>query len=153
MSALDFPEPFRHDHPPVVNVNEEFERQIGFSQRAADWLTGVVGSWTFIIVQTVLLLLWAALNLTAWFRHWDPYPFIFMNLILSLQAAYTAPIIMMSQNRQDARDRLEVHNDFQINSKAEIEIRAVLDHLAAQDRALMRMQETLEQMARGSRRS
>ena len=152
MSAVDFPEPFRHDHPPVADVNEEFEKQLGFGQRAADWLTAVVGSWSFMIVQTVLLALWAALNLTAWLQHWDPYPFIFMNLVLSLQAAYTAPIIMMSQNRQDARDRLEVHNDYLINSKAEIEIRAVLDHLAAQDRALVNMQELLEQLASKCRR-
>lgn len=104
--------------------------------RAADWIAGAVGSWTFILIQSGLLVLWAVLNLTAWVRHWDPYPFILMNLVLSLQAAYTAPMIMMSQNRQAARDRLEAHNDYLINQKAEEEIRAVLDHLVAQDQAL-----------------
>jgi uncharacterized membrane protein len=79
---------------------------------------------------------WAILNVTAWVKHWDPYPFILMNLFLSLQAAYTAPIIMMSQNRQAERDRLEAHNDYRINLKTEKEVRAILDHLAAQDRAL-----------------
>ena len=147
MSELEFPRPFRHDHPPVVNVNEAFERQLRFGQRAADWLTAVVGSWPFIIVQTVIFAIWALLNVTAWMLHWDPYPFILMNLVLSLQAAYAAPIIMMSQKRQDIRDRLEVHNDYLVNSKAELEIRAILDHLAAQDVALARLHDLLEHRA------
>ena len=75
--------------------------------------------------------------------HWDPYPFILMNLFLSLQAAYTAPMLMMSQNRLAARDRLEAHNDFEINRKAEEEVRAVLEHLSAQDEALAKIVETL----------
>ena len=149
MSDLDFPEPFRHDHPPVINTNEEFEGQLSFGERAADWLAAVVGSWPFIIGQTVLLAIWAVLNLTAWILHWDPYPFILMNLVLSLQAAYAAPIIMMSQNRQDRRDRLDVQNDYLINSKAEVEIRAILDHLAAQDRALAKLYDMLEHAKRG----
>lgn len=90
----------------------------------------------FIIIQSVILTGWVILNITAWVNHWDPYPFILMNLVLSLQAAYTAPVIMMSQNRQAARDRLETHNDYLINQKAEEEIRAILSHLAAQDQAL-----------------
>ncbi len=79
--------------------------------------------------------------MVAWSYHWDPYPFILMNLLLSLQAAYTAPMIMMSQNRKADRDRLEAHNDYLINLKAEEEIRAILDHLVAQDQALMQIAE------------
>ena len=86
---------------------------------------------------------WAWLNLTAWINHWDPYPFILMNLFLSLQAAYTAPMLMMSQNRLAARDRLEAHNDYEINRKAEEEVRAVLEHLSAQDAALAKIVETM----------
>jgi uncharacterized membrane protein len=96
MAAPEFPKPYRHDHPPVVDVNKAFEKNLGLGQRAADWLAAAVGSWTFILGQTVMLLIWAALNVTAWVLHWDPYPFILMNLLLSLQAAYAAPIIMMS---------------------------------------------------------
>ena len=81
--------------------------------------------------------------MTAAVHHWDPYPFILMNLFLSLQAAYTAPVLMMSQNRLAARDRLEAHNDYEINRKAEEEVRAVLDHLSAQDQALTRIVEAL----------
>ncbi|GIK43276.1 MAG: membrane protein [Chloroflexota bacterium] len=136
LKKLPFPEPFRHEHPPVANVNEVFEEQLSLSQQAADGVARVVGSWKFIIIQSVILTGWVILNVTAWVRHWDPYPFILMNLVLSLQAAYTAPVIMMSQNRQAARDRLEAHNDYLINQKAEEEIRAILNHLAAQDQAL-----------------
>ena len=149
MSELKFPKPFHHDHPPVIEVNEEFEEQLSFGQRAADWLAAVVGSWSFMIGQTVLLAIWAVLNIEAWIQHWDPYPFILMNLVLSLQAAYAAPIIMMSQNRLDARDRLNMRNDFLINSKAEVEIRVILDHLAAQDRALVKIYDLLEQALKG----
>ena len=136
MSRLQFPHPFTHEHPPVRNVNEIVAERLTLGQRAADRVAKTVGSWTFILTQSVLLTFWVALNVTAVLRHWDPYPFILMNLVLSLQAAYTAPIIMMSQNRTALRDRLEAHQDFEINQKAEIEIRAVLDHLASQDRAL-----------------
>lgn len=138
-----FPVPFRHDHPPVRNVNEMVEERLTLGQRASDRVATVVGSWPFIIVQSVLLMAWAAVNVTAWVKHWDPYPFILMNLFLSLQAAYTAPVIMMSQNRQAMQDRIEAHNDFLINQKAEEEIRAILEHLAAQDEALIHLHETI----------
>lgn len=144
MKSIRFPHKFQHNHPPVQDVNALFEEQLTFGQRAADAVVRVVGSWRFIIIQSVLLTLWVILNVTAWARHWDPYPFILMNLVLSLQAAYTAPMIMMSQNRQAARDRLEAHNDYLTNLKAEEEIRAVLDHLAAQDQALQTILEHLD---------
>ncbi len=143
MTQLRFPEPFQHLHPPVENVDEVFREHLTFGQRAADRVAATAGSWPFIIVQSVLLAVWAALNVTAWIHHWDPYPFILMNLVLSLQAAYTAPVLLMSQNRQAARDRMEAHHDFLINQKAEEEIRAILDHLAAQDEALVRIDRAL----------
>jgi len=142
--AIHFPRPFQHKHPPVRSVNELDAEQATVGQRAADAVVRVVGSWQFIIIQSSVLSVWVVLNVTAWIHHWDPYPFILMNLVLSLQAAYTAPMIMMSQNRQAARDRLEAHNDYLTNLRAEEEIRAVLDHLAAQDSALM---EILQKMA------
>ena len=107
-------------------------------------MAGVLGSWRFILIQSALLGIWVVLNATAWLRHWDPYPFILMNLVLSLQAAYTAPVILMSQNRLAARDRLEAHNDFVVNQKAEEEIRAIIEHLEAQDRALLELAHGLE---------
>lgn len=136
LKRLQFPAPFKHRHPPVQDVNDVFQEQLTAGQRAADSVARIMGSWKFVIIQSIFFFCWIVLNVAGWVYKWDPYPFILMNLALSLQAAYAAPIIMMSQNRQAARDRLEAHNDFLINQKAEEEIRAILDHLAAQDLAL-----------------
>jgi uncharacterized membrane protein len=144
--SLQFPKPYQHDHPPVSNVNEVFEEKQTFGLRAADRVAQMVGSWKFIIIQSVVLMAWGGLNAIAWGFHWDPYPFILMNLFLSMQAAYTAPVIMMSQNRQTLKDRLESHNDFQVNQKAEEEIRAILDHLAAQDVAMQEIHRKIEEL-------
>jgi len=91
-------------------------------QRIADAVAATMGSWKFIIIQSILLFLWIVLNITAYVKQWDPYPFILLNLALSFQAAYAAPFIMMSQNRQQDIDRLAAQNDYQINVKAELEI-------------------------------
>jgi uncharacterized membrane protein len=147
LKKLTFPEPFEHRHPPIQNINQVFQEQLAPGQRIADWVAITMGSWRFIIIQSVILGLWIMVNVVAWFYHWDPYPFILMNLVLSTQAAYAAPIIMMSQNRQAARDRLEAHNDFVIDQKAEEEIRAILDHLAAQDQALNQIYQMLLEMS------
>jgi uncharacterized membrane protein len=89
--------------------------------RVADRFAAVVGSWKFIIIQSVLLCIWVILNITAWIAHWDPYPFILLNLALSFQAAYASPIIMMSQNRQARLAERRNHLDLQINLLAEQE--------------------------------
>lgn len=146
MKTLRFPQPFVHSHPPIKNVNEIIDEKLTLGQKTADYVARMMGSWSFIIGQSCLLALWGVLNVVAWTRHWDPYPFILMNLFLSLQAAYTAPVIMMSQNRVAARDRIEAHQDFLINQKAEEEVRAILAHLAAQDQALAIIHETLSNL-------
>ena len=91
-------------------------------QKIADGVAATMGSWTFIIIQSVILMIWIALNVTAYVNQWDPYPFILLNLALSFQAAYAAPFIMMSQNRQQDIDRKSAEDDFKINIKAELEI-------------------------------
>ncbi|MFA6266817.1 MAG: DUF1003 domain-containing protein [Pseudolabrys sp.] len=91
-------------------------------QRIADSVAATMGSWKFIIIQSAILLVWIALNVTAYVQQWDPYPLILLNLALSFQAAYAAPFIMMSQNRQQDIDRKAAENDYQINVKAELEI-------------------------------
>ena len=91
-------------------------------ERISDMLTQIVGSWKFILIQSGLLFIWIVMNLMAWIQAWDPYPFILLNLVLSFQAAFTAPIIMMSQNRQSIIDRKKAENDYDINVKAELEI-------------------------------
>jgi uncharacterized membrane protein len=91
-------------------------------ETVSDIVAATVGSWRFIIIQSVLMVIWIVLNVIAWQYRWDPYPFILLNLALSFQAAYTAPIIMMSQNRQAAVDRQNQESDYEVNRKAELEI-------------------------------
>jgi len=104
------------------NVAREFEDHLTLGQRIADRVAEIMGSWTFIIIQSTILAAWIALNVAAYVNHWDPYPFILLNLGLSFQAAYAAPIIMMSQNRQAEKDRLQSRNDYEVDMKAEMEI-------------------------------
>ena len=114
-------------------VDQEYDSTLTFGQRLSDKIASFGGSWRFIIIFFCILLLWIAVNSIIWaYRPFDPYPFILLNLILSCLAAIQAPIIMMSQNRQEAKDRLRASHDYQVNLKAELEIRQLhqkLDHL------------------------
>ncbi len=105
-------------------------------QRIADAVARVLGSWTFIVIQTAILALWISANLLGATRSWDPYPFILLNLALSFQAAYSAPVLMMSQNRQQEIDRRAAETDYRTNVKAELEIELLhekIDQLRAQE--------------------
>jgi uncharacterized membrane protein len=111
--------------PIVRNVNQEYDEQLTFGQRVADKVASFGGSWTFIIIFASIITGWIILNsiLLAVKKHtFDPYPFILLNLMLSMLAALQAPVIMMSQNRQAAKDRLDAAHDYEINLKAECEI-------------------------------
>ena len=108
-----------------INPSEKipsYTRSTTLSERMADKITTVVGSWRFLIIQSALLVLWVILNVTAYTNQWDPYPFILLNLALSFQAAYTAPIIMMSQNREAQIDRAKLDYYYDVNLKQELEI-------------------------------
>ena len=94
-------------------------------QRIADAVAKGMGSWTFIIGQSVFVVIWMALNVVGFIRHWDVYPFILLNLIFSTQAAYAAPIIMMAQNRQGERDRMQAQEDYRCNIEAKLEIESL----------------------------
>jgi uncharacterized membrane protein len=133
-----------HNHPPVRNVNELHREKLSQGQRIADRLAAVMGSWTFIISQSVVLAVWITLNVIAYVQHWDPYPFILLNLTLSFQAAYAAPIIMMSQNRQAAKDRLMAEQDYLVNMKAEEEVKSIMHHLEQQDEVMLDIMRRLE---------
>jgi uncharacterized membrane protein len=107
------------------NINKEFDSQLTFGQRVADKVAAFGGSWTFIIIFASILIAWVALNsivLAKLKSAFDPYPYILLNLFLSMLAAIQAPIIMMSQNRQAAKDRLDAAHDYEVNLKAELEI-------------------------------
>ncbi len=107
------------------NWHKKHEDTLSFSQRLADEIANGMGSWRFIILQTIFVLLWMAMNIIGFIRHWDAYPFILLNLIFSTQAAYSAPIIMMAQNRQADRDRVQAEADYQTNIEAKKEIEAL----------------------------
>lgn len=100
-------------------------------QRIADNVARGMGSWTFIIWQSIFVVIWMALNVIGFVRHWDVYPFILLNLIFSTQAAYAAPIIMMAQNRQSERDRIQAQEDYDTNVEAKKEIEALQIQLTA----------------------
>jgi len=133
---------YKHDHPPVVNplVVEEQKQRLG--QKVADKVASIVGGWPFIIFQSTILCCWIAFNVYVVKRYhddkagFDPYPFILLNLMLSFQAAYTGPIVMMSQNRQNEKDRLAAQSDFDCNKTAEEEVRVIMEHLVYQDAVL-----------------
>jgi len=93
-----------------------------FGQRVSDKLADVAGSWRFIFAFGVILGVWVLLNTVALVHHWDKYPYILLNLFLSMLAAIQAPVIMMSQNRQEDRDRIRAEHDYEVNLKAELEI-------------------------------
>ena len=103
-------------------TEDDDAQPLTIGQSIADKVAATMGSWRFIIIQSTILAGWIALNITAYINHWDPYPFILLNLALSFQAAYAAPFIMMSQNRQQEIDRKNAESDYQINVKAELEI-------------------------------
>ena len=108
---------------------DKHRETLSFGQRIADKVAKGMGSWRFIIWQTIFVIIWMALNVIGFIRHWDVYPFILLNLIFSTQAAYAAPIIMMAQNRQSERDRLQAQADFDTNIEAKQEIEALQKQL------------------------
>lgn len=115
------------------NVDNEFERDWTFGERLADQIAAFGGSWSFLIIFALFISFWIVMNtIVLFWRPVDPFPFILLNLLLSCLAAIQAPVIMMSQNRQEAKDRLREQHDYQVNLKAELEIRQIhekLDHL------------------------
>jgi uncharacterized membrane protein len=108
------------------DLNQE---SLEFGQRLADNVAQGMGSWRFIIIQTIVVALWMILNVVGFAYHWDVYPFILLNLVFSTQAAYAAPIIMMAQNRQNDRDRAQANADYETNCKAKEEIELLMSKL------------------------
>ena len=112
------------------NLNRQFDRQMTVGERTADKVAAFDGSWRFIILFLTAMAVWILGNsLYLLWRPFDPYPYILLNLVLSLLAAIQAPVIIMSQNRQEDRDRMRAENDYKVNLKAELEIRTISDKL------------------------
>ncbi|MCG9793222.1 DUF1003 domain-containing protein [Flavobacterium algicola] len=129
------------------NWHQKHRKSLGLGGRVADRVAKGMGSWTFIIIQTAFVIVWMGLNVVAYFKHWDAYPFILLNLLFSTQAAYAAPIIMMAQNRQSERDRVQAQDDYNTNKEAKIEIEALAAKLnAIEVEKLDKIIKILEQM-------
>ena len=114
-----------------INVHHFFDSKLTIGQRSADLVAEIVGSWGFIIFFLVFIVIWMGLNVSlVLFGIWDPYPFILLNFVLSCLAALQAPVILMSQNRQAERDRVNFKYDYQVNRKSEREVQQILKELA-----------------------
>jgi uncharacterized membrane protein len=113
----------------VKNWHSSHTDSLGFGQRLADKVANGMGSWRFIIWQTIIVIVWMTANVVGFVYHWDIYPYILLNLVFSTQAAYAAPIIMMAQNRQGERDRAQADADYETNCEAKKEIEELLEKL------------------------
>ncbi len=134
-----------NNRTPIKTWHDKHQKSLTLGQRIADGLAHGMGSWTFIIIQTVFVIFWMILNIVAYINHWDPYPFILLNLLFSTQAAYSAPIIMMAQNRQNERDRHQAEEDYKTNISAKQEIEQLQKELARiEDQKLDRIIDLLE---------
>jgi uncharacterized membrane protein len=139
-----FPAPMSHAGHDVPSVNALFDEHMTAGQRAADAVARRLGSWRFLIIQSGILAAWIAFNIAeVVFKPFDPYPFILLNLVLSFQAAYAAPVLLMSANRQAETDRLAAHNASMVGQRAEEENRAILHHLEAQDELMIALLRSL----------
>jgi CRP/FNR family transcriptional regulator, cyclic AMP receptor protein len=133
------------------NPNVVIEEEMTFGERVADGVARFGGSWSFILVFAALLLAYTAVNVYLEARAWDPYPFILLNLFLSMLAAVQAPVIMMSQNRQDTKDRLRGELDFDVNRRAESEIQGLARKMSLLDEKICDVQDLLrDQLSRGN---
>lgn len=106
----------------MTNWHKKHKAKLTIGERMADFVAKGMGSWKFILIQTMFVIAWMAGNFIGFINHWDPYPFILLNLLFSTQAAYAAPIIMMAQNRDAERDRIHAEEDYETNRKAKQEI-------------------------------
>jgi len=135
------------------NVNEIEEERMTLGQRVADKVADTIGSWFFIITQSIILITWITLNVTLNpDKRWDIYPFILLNLALSFQAAYSGPVIMMSQNRQSAKDRLAAEIDHDVNTKAELEINNLVRRIDELEITIEENQSELKKLIGGPKR-
>src|SRR5256884_4333005 len=142
----------QHDHPPVRALNREADRRLTFSARAADDFARLVGSWVFVLVQVGIMVVWIGLNAFNLIHPWDRYPFLFLNFILSLEAAVWVSVVLMALNRIADRDRLRAQHDYELNVKAEEELKALMNHLMHQDEILLQIVNRLDRGDREMKR-
>jgi uncharacterized membrane protein len=142
----------QHDHPPVRDLNRDADKRLSGGQRVADDLARLVGSWTFVIIQALLAMAWVGINVAAYSNHWDAYPFQLLNLVFSLEAAVWISLLLMAHNRVQERERVRAQNDYETAVKSEEELRAIMNHLEAQDEVMMQVLLRLDRTDREIRR-
>jgi uncharacterized membrane protein len=142
----------QHDHPPVRDLNRELDRRQTFADRVADDFARLVGTWVFVLVQLGIMVVWVGLNALNLIHPWDRYPFLFLNLVLSLEAALWITVVLMALNRMADRDRLRAQHDFELNVKAEEELKALMNHLMHQDEILLQIVNRLDRGDREMKR-
>src|SRR6266480_8059142 len=134
----------QHDHPPVRDLNREVDRKLTFADRVADDFARLIGSWVFVLAQAGIMVLWVGLNALNLIHPWDRYPFLFLNFILAVEAAVWVSVVLMALNRLADRDRLRSQQDFELNVKAEEELKALMNHLMHQDEILLQIVNRLD---------
>src|SRR5437867_10771228 len=142
----------QHDHPPVRDLTRDVERRLTFADRVAADFARLIGSWPFVLAQLGIIVLWIALNALNLIRPWDSYPFRFLNMILSLEAAIWVSVVLMALNRQADRDRLRAQQDYELNVKDEEELKALMNHLMHQDEILLQIVNRLDRGDREMKR-
>jgi uncharacterized membrane protein len=142
----------QHDHPPVRDLNREFDRKLKLTDRISSDFARLVGSWVFVLAQLGLTLLWVLLNVIGALRHWDPYPFMFLNVVFSLEAAIWVSVVLMALNSLADRDRLRAQSEYELNVKAEEELKALMNHLMHQDEILLQIVNRLDRGDREMKR-
>src|SRR5580704_13021683 len=142
----------QHDHPPVRDLNREVERKLTFADRVAADFARLVGSWVFVLAQVGIMVVWVGLNAFNLIHPWDRYPFLFLNFILSLEAAIWVSVVLMALNRFADRDRLRAQHDYELDVKAEEELKALMNHLMHQDEILLQIVNRLDRGDREMKR-
>ncbi|TMD99064.1 MAG: DUF1003 domain-containing protein [Chloroflexi bacterium] len=142
----------QHDHPPVRDLNRDVERRLTFADRVAADFSRLIGSWVFVLVQVGIMVVWIGLNALNLIRPWDRYPFLFLNLVLTLEAAVWVSVVLMSLNRMADRDRLRAQQEYELNVKAEEELKALMNHLMHQDEILLQIVNRLDRGDREMKR-
>ena len=142
----------QHDHPPVRDLNREVDRKQTIADRMGADFARLIGSWIFVLAQLGLMVVWVILNAIASFAHWDPAPFQLLNFVLSLEAAIWVSVALMALNRIADRDRLRSQQEYELNVKAEEELKALMNHLMHQDEILLQIVNRLDRGDREMKR-
>jgi uncharacterized membrane protein len=142
----------QHDHPPVRDLNREVDRKQTLADRIGADFARLVGSWVFVLAQVGLMVVWVALNAIGSLAHWDGYPFHLLNFVFSLEAVLWASLVLMALNRMYDRDRLRAQHDYELDVKAEEELKALMNHLMHQDEILLQIVNRLDRADREMKR-